>query len=269
MIPEDYRGAAELIEDAGAYDEAARTLGCEVAALRAVSDVESRGDPFLPDGRPVLLYEAHVFSRLTKGRYNDQYPRLSSPVWDRSLYGAAGAHQYERLEAAAQLDWAAALNACSWGRFQIMGFNHRSAGHDSVDAFVAAHCRSEVEHLRAFVAFIQSTDLARFLRARDWTGFARRYNGPAFAQNGYDTKLAAAYARTSSGSVNDIEGLQRALADLGYNPGLRDGRWGPRTEGAVRAFLFDAPKIDLPPKPSREVFAAVQAAIRERRRRNA
>jgi hypothetical protein len=33
------------------------------------------------------------------------------------------------------------------------------------------------------------------LRARNWPSFARGYNGPAYAQNAYDKKMAAAYAR--------------------------------------------------------------------------
>ena len=47
---------------------------------------------------------------------------LSAPSWDRSLYGRGGAHQHERLEDAAKLNWEAAhrlaVGACSrcWAR---------------------------------------------------------------------------------------------------------------------------------------------------------
>ena len=34
----------------------------------------------------------------------------------------------------------------------------------------------------------------------------------------------------------DITGLQIRLSELGLDPGLRDGLWGPKTESAVRAF---------------------------------
>ena len=51
------------------YERAAAALGCEVAAIRAVAAMESSGDGFLPDGRPTILFDAHVFNRLTAGRF--------------------------------------------------------------------------------------------------------------------------------------------------------------------------------------------------------
>ena len=58
--------------------------------------------------------------------------------------------------------------------------------------------KNEGEHLKAFVKFVQTENLARFLKNKDWAGFARRYNGPAFKKNKYDEKLAAAYAKFSA-----------------------------------------------------------------------
>ena len=44
--------------------------------------------------------------------------------------------------------------------------------------------------------FIQADlDLHHALIVRDWAEFARRYNGPAYRDNIYDTKLATAYQR--------------------------------------------------------------------------
>ena len=42
-------------------------------------------------------------------------------------------------------------------------------------------------------AFIQSNRLDTYLRNNDWTGLAKRYNGPAYAENQYDKKLEKAY----------------------------------------------------------------------------
>ena len=50
-------------------------------------------------------------------------------------------------------------------------------------------------HLDAFVSFILANRLDGALRAKNWASFARGYNGPAYAQNAYDKKMAAAYAR--------------------------------------------------------------------------
>ena len=53
----EFSGPATPLDDA-AIASAANKLGCEVAAVRAVVDVESGGG-FLPDGRPKILFERH------------------------------------------------------------------------------------------------------------------------------------------------------------------------------------------------------------------
>jgi hypothetical protein len=47
------------------------------------------------------------------------------------------------------------------------------------------------------VNFIKANQLADPLRRHDWAAFARRYNGPGYTANSYDTKLAAAHQRWS------------------------------------------------------------------------
>lgn len=183
------------------YRQAAAVIGCEVAAIKAVAEVESTGRGFLPDGRPTILFEAHVFDRLTGGKHRGARDRrgvaLSVPKWDRSLYGASGAHQYERLEDAMKLDEAAAVMACSWGLFQVMGFNFASLGFPEVRTFkqVLAAMDEAREHLDMFVRFIMVNQLDDELRRRDWPSFARQYNGPGYAQNKYDSKMEAAYLK--------------------------------------------------------------------------
>lgn len=180
------------------FARVAQRLGVDVAAIKAVAEVEASGDGFLPSGKPKILFEAHVFARETGGRYNRSHPNLSSPHWNRSLYGAGGEHQWDRFEQAYRLNPEAAIKATSWGRFQIMGFNHRAAGHADVQAFVAAMRRSEGEHLDAFARFIESNpSMHRALRQHDWAAFARAYNGPGYAENQYDTKIAQAWRRHS------------------------------------------------------------------------
>ncbi len=186
------------------FERAAAALNCEVAAVRAVAEIEAAGRGFLaPDGpfggRPQILYEAHIFHRQTNGRHaaarDRRGVRLSVPTWDRTLYGRAGAAQHERLADAAALDWEAAHRACSWGLFQILGTNHAAVGHPTIAGFVEAMEAGAGPHLDAFVAFVQTNRLDGPLRRRYWRAFARGYNGPGFAQNRYDQKLAAAYAR--------------------------------------------------------------------------
>jgi peptidoglycan hydrolase-like protein with peptidoglycan-binding domain len=174
------------------FERAARTLQCEIAGIKAVAEVESRGDGYLTSGRPKILFEAHVFSRQTQHRYDRTQPDISSPTWNRALY-KGGEKEYERLEKAMALSPEAALESASWGRFQIMGFNHQNAGFASVETFVTAMFESESRHLDAFVSFLQATGLTMPLREKRWADFARGYNGAGFAANQYDVKLKAAY----------------------------------------------------------------------------
>jgi N-acetylmuramidase/LysM domain len=177
------------------WQRAATALGVDVAAIRAVAEVEARRSGFLEDGRPKILFEAHQFSDRTGGRFNRSHPDISSPRWNRDLY-VGGAGEYPRLERAMALDRTAALESASWGRFQIMGFNHEAAGFADVESFVAAMRHSEGRQLDAFVNFIRSDPaMHRALQQHDWAGFAYRYNGEGYAANQYDTRMAEAYRR--------------------------------------------------------------------------
>lgn len=172
------------------FERAAAKLGCEVAAVKAVCQVEAPKGGFLPDGQPTILFERHKFYQFTKGRFG--ISDISSP--QAGGYGPEGQYQHDKLARAAALDRDAALKSASWGKFQIMGFNWQACGFDGLQSFINAMYRSEGAQLDAFVAFILSEGLADELREQRWADFARRYNGPGYAANRYDTKLAAAYA---------------------------------------------------------------------------
>jgi hypothetical protein len=55
--------------------------------------------------------------------------------------------------------------------------------------------KDEGQHLKAFSGFIKSNKLEKYLQKKDWAGFAKRYNGPAYAQNKYDIKMKEAYEK--------------------------------------------------------------------------
>jgi hypothetical protein len=57
---------------------------------------------------------------------------------------------------------------------------------------------SEGNQLRHMANFIKSAGLIDEIQNKDWAGFAKKYNGPAYAQNQYDVKLASAYERFSA-----------------------------------------------------------------------
>jgi len=175
-----------------AYEAAAAALGVDIATIKAVADVETAGDAFDALGRPRILFERHYFHRLTSGRFDLAHARVSAK--SAGGYGKFSA-QYGKLEEAYALDADAALRSASWGRFQIMGDNFIAAGFSSSHEFVKAMTRSEEAQLRAFVSYVLSRGtMAEALRQQNWAAFARAYNGPGYAKNHYDTKLAASHA---------------------------------------------------------------------------
>ncbi|MFL5285081.1 MAG: N-acetylmuramidase family protein [Rhodopila sp.] len=174
------------------YAHAAAALACEVAAIQAVAQVETRSSAWAGDGLPAILFERHYFSRLTNHVFDGSHPDLSNPT--PGGYGASSA-QWSRLRRAAMLNESAALQSASWGAFQIMGANCAECGFGSVAAFIDAMAASEQRQLDAFVAFVKhDAHKLKAVQGRDWETFARLYNGPNYADNDYDTKLADAYA---------------------------------------------------------------------------
>lgn len=181
------------------WQQLAARLQVELPALKAIAEVESSGSGFLPapDRRPKILFEGHIFHRLTAGRYSAGHPNISYPKWDRRQYSGSLAGEWKRLDKAAALDPAAAMQSASWGAFQIMGFNYALCGFDNVGRFVDCQATGADGQLEAFANLLSrpGSPLIQPLRRKDWAKFASLYNGPGYRQNRYDEKMAAAYAR--------------------------------------------------------------------------
>lgn len=182
-------------------ERAAKDLGVDVEAVMAVNLVESVGSGFI-DRRPAILFERHVFVRrlLEHGIAQVDIDLLADTtpniVNKRPGGYAGGTAEYQKLSTAQRIHPAAALESCSWGAFQIMGYHWQTMGYESVAQFVERMHISEGEHLDAFVRFIKAdAGLHKALKSRKWADFAKRYNGPAYAQNLYDVKMARAYAQ--------------------------------------------------------------------------
>ncbi|WP_404835145.1 N-acetylmuramidase domain-containing protein [Aeromonas media] len=184
----------EVVEESD-YVNAASELGCEINAIKAVALTEtgSTGSYYKfsdqDDAVLSILFERHKFSNMTSGKYDKSHPEISNPVG-----GGYGAYkvQYRKLMLAYSLDKNAALKAASWGKFQILGSNHLSAGYKDVNEFVNSLSVSEKNHLKAFVNFIKADNrLLKAIRAKDWLAFALVYNGPR--QKGYDKRMKDNY----------------------------------------------------------------------------
>ena len=174
------------------FEQAAALLGCEVAAIKAVAEVESRSTGFLPTGEPVILFERHIFYQFTNARFATSHPDLCNK--QPGGYGKE-MEQHAKLARAVQLNRRAALMSASWGRFQVMGFNYRLAGYNHLQSFINAAYNSEADHLRMFVHLVINTGLASHLVHHNWTLFATGYNGTGYRKNDYDKKMEAAYRK--------------------------------------------------------------------------
>lgn len=191
----NFKGKAKRLDDID-LPIVGRQIGVGEDEIHALLDVESAGSGFDKQGRPKMLFEPHVFWRElgpgnTAKRQRAADMGLAYPKWRRNY----PADSYPRLIEAMKIDEEAALRSASWGLAQIMGFNAQIVGYATAKEMVLAFMEDEEAHLRAMVLFIVKNGLADHLRMHNWKAFARGYNGAGFAKNGYDRKLAAAFAK--------------------------------------------------------------------------
>lgn len=226
----------------GIIDQLAAEHKVQPAAVEAVIEVESAGKPF-SKSRPTILPERHKVYALLPAAKRAQAVKLglARAKRSRSQYADMKSQDARWQFLSRVADFAGEETACrcaSWGGPQIMGFNHRMSGFDSALDMARAFAGSEDAQVAAMMRFIAAAGLMDELRALDWVGFARGYNGAGYAANHYDVKLEVQYARFSSGFTPNIEmrTAQAALLVLGHSPGKIDGVIGRRTRDALRNF---------------------------------
>lgn len=174
------------------FAKAAATLKCDIASIRAVDEVESNGAGFLASGKLKILFEGHWFFKFTKGKYAETNPNICHKNWTGAFY-LGGEREYIRFNEAFALDPTAAMLSTSWGRYQIMGFNHGLLGFSTVDKMVDEFKTGEPAQLDGFVKYIIGNGLEDELQNQIWDDFAYRYNGTEYKKNHYNQKLQKAY----------------------------------------------------------------------------
>ena len=186
------------------YREVAAELDVEVAAIKAVVDIETgrKHEGFWKKDKALINFDVSIYRQFApKHGVNLAEARKSHPIIFRSpdvrKYGSKQAAQYARLEAAMEIDKASALESCFWGMFQIGGFNWRLCGCSSVEEFCMLMNRSERDQLELFATFCRARNLVRFIRSKDWSSFSLRYNGPGYKKLNYDSRMAASYNKFS------------------------------------------------------------------------
>lgn len=234
-----FKGEAKRLEDID-LPRIGHEIGVGEDVIHAIIDVEAPKCGFDDDGRPRILFEPHVFYReLGPGSNRELAIRsgLAYPNWRAGAYGKES-EQYEKLERALKIDRLAAIMSASWGRSQIMGFNHKLAGYSTPEAMVHEFCDDEDNHIEAMVSFIVSVGIDDELRAiqklgrattpNDWRPVALAYNGKGYATHNYH------------GRLSDRFNWWRLRPDT---------PWSPHTPVAIAAPPAAAPAPPPPPEP--------------------
>lgn len=202
------------------YVKAAASLQCDVAMIKAVTEVESKDFGFFENGQPEILFERHVFRQrllaLMKAStavamnvakllgigvpvtgpnislIDETMIKINGDIYNDQPRGyLGGAAEYKRMDKAAQFSKEAAQTSASWGLFQIMGYHFAALGYPNSDDFVTRMKKSEDEQLDAFVKFVKiNPKIWTAVREKNPLQFAVNYNGPA--QQGYDQRIAVA-----------------------------------------------------------------------------
>jgi hypothetical protein len=178
------------------------------AALLAVVEVESAGKSLECDGvTPCLLFERHIFYRelkkagKTSALANAIALGLANSSWQPATqYKDQGSSvgRLSLLKRAREIDVECANRSCSWGVGQTMGFLAEEMRFPNANAMLNYMMEGGVPaQVDCMIREIENKKLTLKLNLHEWAAFAKVYNGPGYAKNAYDEKMAAAYLKWS------------------------------------------------------------------------
>lgn len=167
--------------------------------IRAVAQVESNGGGWFSNGLPKILYERHLFWReTTEAREIKWYSNPNAGGYSLDENGNDINDSWEKLAFAIGRDPLAAFKSVSIGKFQVLGKWFRECGYAHPIEMLWAARNSELaqyQMLRDYilkVANLRDEFLALNSYAENNRAFAKGYNGAAYAENQYHSKLANA-----------------------------------------------------------------------------
>ncbi|MDN5203049.1 N-acetylmuramidase domain-containing protein [Fulvivirgaceae bacterium BMA10] len=191
-----------LLEDLG------EDLEIEAGSAIAVLCVESSGKGFDPNNqnRMIIRFENHIFWSQWGKQHEDQFNehfafnktrkwtghkwrKSASDPWITMHKNQAG--EWDVLEFAMSLSKDAALSSISMGIAQIMGFNYKQTGYDSVEGMFDRFSSHISYQIRGMFEFF-TTPMIQALKSKDFVTFAGHYNGQGKKQD-YGNKILEHY----------------------------------------------------------------------------
>ncbi len=185
----------------GLLNKLASNLQCPLAGTVAVLSAESGGNCFGPDGRLIIRLEVHIFWQYWGQNHPDVFNQYFSfdhnTGWQGHVFRQDAnstfqpfhgnqSSEWQALTIARALDDTSALMSISMGAPQIMGFNFRRVGYDSVQSMFYQFTHSAQAQLLGLFDFVRGTNAdgpaIQALRSGDYVTFARLYNGSGNAQ---------------------------------------------------------------------------------------
>ncbi len=163
--------------------------GLAVAVLAA----ESKGEPFDANGRLIIRFENHIFytywGKENEERFRQHFTFATDESWKGHQWRADVNSAWQPVHPGDQesewrvftfartLDEKAAMYSISMGAPQIMGFNHRSIGYDTVQAMFNAFSSDARAQITSLFRFMEVNKLVNAVRDSDFHTFAKVYNG--------------------------------------------------------------------------------------------
>ncbi|WP_430827552.1 N-acetylmuramidase domain-containing protein [Chryseobacterium indologenes] len=175
------------------YKKEADRLGIELAMIQAIAKQESKRESFWKEGQATILFERHKMweyleKDLNKTRSELEKLQKDDPSLVNELSGGYGKYseQYDKLDKAKKIDNTTALKACSWGKFQVMGFNY-SVAFSTPEEMEKAVNLCEIQQFYFFVGYIENTiGMITAMKNKNWEDIASKYNGSKWKKKNPD-----------------------------------------------------------------------------------
>ncbi|RIK37915.1 MAG: hypothetical protein DCC55_22795 [Chloroflexi bacterium] len=231
----------------------AAELGIDPGVAVAVLVAESRGKPYGPDGRMIIRFENHIFyhywGKANEARFRQHFTFDPNTTWQGHQWRAGPnsawqpchanqAVEWQVFEFARSLDEQAAMYAISMGAPQVMGFNHRAIGYDTVQQMFHDFQADVRNQIASLFRFMRVNGLVDAVRQGDYGTFARVYNGPGQADYyaGLIRQYRAAFDGVRSTAARTLAPAQAAAAPMpsAAAPAPSQAEAGPALDAAWR-----------------------------------